>query len=102
MLYLLFYIELPLTNSSSPISKITQLRITCMLLPNTHKYSIANLDRRLSTPRTKYSPKPINTVPLYGLSLMKQVIGGMFPELAEIGFTDSRVGFTHYHVLLPY
>ncbi|OJJ07021.1 hypothetical protein ASPVEDRAFT_154944 [Aspergillus versicolor CBS 583.65] len=46
---------------------------------------------RLSTPRTKYSPNPINTVPLYGLSLMKQVIGGMFPELAEFGFTDSRL-----------
>ncbi|KAL4916508.1 FAD dependent oxidoreductase [Aspergillus aurantiobrunneus] len=46
---------------------------------------------RLSTPRTKYSANPINTVPLYGLSLMKQVIGGLFPELAEFGFTDSRL-----------
>lgn len=46
---------------------------------------------RISTPRTKYSPEPIDTVPLYGLELMKQVIGGLFPELAEIGFTDSRV-----------
>ncbi|KAF3027388.1 hypothetical protein E8E15_008192 [Penicillium rubens] len=46
---------------------------------------------RISTPRTKYSPEPINTVPLYGLGLMKQVIGGLFPELAEIGFTDSRL-----------
>ncbi|CAG8899629.1 unnamed protein product [Penicillium egyptiacum] len=45
---------------------------------------------RISTPRTKYSPEPINTVPLYGLELMKQVIGGLFPELAEVGFTDSR------------
>ncbi|CAP98823.1 Pc22g15350 [Penicillium rubens Wisconsin 54-1255] len=36
-------------------------------------------------------PEPINTVPLYGLGLMKQVIGGLFPELAEIGFTDSRL-----------
>lgn len=24
---------------------------------------------------------------------MKRVIGGLFPELTEIGFTDSRVGF---------
>ncbi|OQE75587.1 hypothetical protein PENNAL_c0073G09655 [Penicillium nalgiovense] len=46
---------------------------------------------RISTPRTKYSPEPINTVPLYGLELMKQVIGGLFPELADIGFTDSRL-----------
>jgi hypothetical protein len=46
---------------------------------------------RISTPRTKYSPEPINTVPLYGLDLMKQVIGGLFPELRDIGFTDSRV-----------
>lgn len=30
-------------------------------------------------------------MPLYGLELMKQVIGELFPELAEIGFTDSRV-----------
>ncbi|KAJ5111990.1 hypothetical protein N7532_000035 [Penicillium argentinense] len=46
---------------------------------------------RISTPRTKYSPEPINTVPLYGLQLMKRVIGGLFPELTEIGFTDSRL-----------
>ncbi|OGE50367.1 hypothetical protein PENARI_c017G11325 [Penicillium arizonense] len=48
-------------------------------------------DGRISTPRTKYSPEPINTVPLYGLDLMKQVIGGLFPELRDIGFTDSRL-----------
>lgn len=30
-------------------------------------------------------------MPLYGLQLMKRVIGGLFPELTEIGFTDSRV-----------
>lgn len=52
---------------------------------------ILNIYRRISTPRTKYSPEPINTVPLYGLELMKQVIGGLLPELTEIGFTDSRV-----------
>ncbi|KAJ5095638.1 hypothetical protein NUU61_004994 [Penicillium alfredii] len=46
---------------------------------------------RISTPRTKYSAEPINTVPLYGLQLMKRVIGGLFPELTEIGFTDSRL-----------
>ncbi|KAK5050880.1 hypothetical protein LTR84_003439 [Exophiala bonariae] len=48
-------------------------------------------DLRLSTPRTKYSTEPINTVPLYGLQLMKEVISEAFPELAEIGFTDSRL-----------
>lgn len=52
---------------------------------------IRNPFRRISTPRTKYSPEPINTVPLYGLQRMKRVIGGLFPELTEIGFTDSRV-----------
>ncbi|KAJ6171845.1 hypothetical protein N7470_000912 [Penicillium chermesinum] len=46
---------------------------------------------RISTPRTKYSSEPINTVPLYGLQRMKRVIGGLFPELKEIGFTDSRL-----------
>ncbi|OQD74928.1 hypothetical protein PENDEC_c009G00674 [Penicillium decumbens] len=46
---------------------------------------------RISTPRTKYSSNPIDTVPLYGLQLMKRVIGGLFPELTEIGFTDSRL-----------
>ncbi|CAG8207395.1 unnamed protein product [Penicillium salamii] len=46
---------------------------------------------RISTPRTKYSAEPIHTVPLYGLELMKEVIGGLFPELADIGFTDSRL-----------
>ncbi|QKX63017.1 uncharacterized protein TRUGW13939_10185 [Talaromyces rugulosus] len=48
-------------------------------------------DIRISTPRTKYSPQPIDTVPSYGLELMKNVIGGLFPELREIGFTDSRL-----------
>lgn len=51
--------------------------------------SQANL--RISTPRTKYSTDPIHTVPRYGLDLMKKVIGGLFPELTEIGFTDSRL-----------
>jgi sarcosine oxidase/L-pipecolate oxidase len=46
---------------------------------------------RVSTPRTRYTDNPINTVPLYGLKLMKEVIGQAFPELAEIGFTDSRL-----------
>jgi sarcosine oxidase/L-pipecolate oxidase len=46
---------------------------------------------RISTPRTRYSDEPINTVPLYGLQLMKEVISQAFPELAEIGLTDSRV-----------
>ena len=30
-------------------------------------------------------------MPLYGLQLMKKVIGELFPELKDIGFTDSRV-----------
>ncbi|KAI5461693.1 FAD dependent oxidoreductase [Mariannaea sp. PMI_226] len=48
-------------------------------------------DLRISTPRTKYSKNPINTVPLYGLSRMKEVIAQGFPELVEFGFTDSRL-----------
>ncbi|KAH8696216.1 FAD dependent oxidoreductase [Talaromyces proteolyticus] len=46
---------------------------------------------RISTPRTKYSKQPIDTVPLYGLSRMKEVIAQGFPELVEFGFTDSRL-----------
>ncbi|KAJ5362208.1 hypothetical protein N7541_003052 [Penicillium brevicompactum] len=46
---------------------------------------------RISTPRTKYSENPIDTVPIYGLSQMKEVIFDAFPELAEFGFTDSRL-----------
>ena len=49
--------------------------------------------RRISTPRTKYTKDPIDTVPMYGLSRMKKVIHQAFPELAEFGFTDSRVFF---------
>ncbi|KAM6509895.1 hypothetical protein FALCPG4_017530 [Fusarium falciforme] len=48
-------------------------------------------DLRISTPRTKYTEKRINTVPLYGLSRMKEVIAQAFPELTEFGFTDSRL-----------
>ncbi|KAI1619319.1 FAD dependent oxidoreductase [Exophiala viscosa] len=46
---------------------------------------------RVSTPRTKYTSEPITTVPLYGLKLVKEVIGKAFPELAEFGFTDTRL-----------
>lgn len=46
---------------------------------------------RISTPRTKYTKDPINTVPLYGLTQMKDVIAQALPELMEFGFTDSRV-----------
>ncbi|KAJ0352115.1 hypothetical protein COL154_012655 [Colletotrichum chrysophilum] len=46
---------------------------------------------RISTPRTKYTEKPIDTVPLYGLCRMKEVIAEAFPELVEFGFTDSRL-----------
>ncbi|KPM38583.1 hypothetical protein AK830_g8002 [Neonectria ditissima] len=46
---------------------------------------------RISTPRTKYTEQRINTVPLYGLSRMKEVIAQGFPELVEFGFTDSRL-----------
>lgn len=48
-------------------------------------------DMRLSTPRTKWSANPIHTVPSYGLERMKTVIGELFPELVDIGFTDSRL-----------
>ncbi|KAF4461055.1 sarcosine oxidase [Fusarium albosuccineum] len=48
-------------------------------------------DLRISTPRTKYTADRINTVPLYGLSRMKEVIAQGFPELVEFGFTDSRL-----------
>lgn len=57
-------------------------------------HTIAFLDvihSRISTPRTKYSTNPIDTVPLHGLNLIKEVIAEAFPELAEIGFTESRV-----------
>ncbi|KPM45240.1 hypothetical protein AK830_g1280 [Neonectria ditissima] len=46
---------------------------------------------RISTPRTKYSKDPINTVPLYGLFRMKEVVVQAFPELVEFGFSDSRL-----------
>ncbi|KAL0943099.1 sarcosine oxidase [Colletotrichum truncatum] len=46
---------------------------------------------RISTPRTRWSPNPIYTVPSYGLERMKNVIGELFPELTDIGFTDSRL-----------
>ncbi|KAJ5214943.1 hypothetical protein N7468_010622 [Penicillium chermesinum] len=46
---------------------------------------------RISTPRTKWSDNQINTVPLHPLSHMKRVIYDAFPELAEFGFTDSRL-----------
>ncbi|KAM0324311.1 hypothetical protein ACHAQA_008088 [Verticillium albo-atrum] len=46
---------------------------------------------RVSTPRTKYTKKPINTVPLYALSRVKAVLAEALPELAEFDFSDSRL-----------
>ncbi|KFX99697.1 hypothetical protein V490_01708 [Pseudogymnoascus sp. VKM F-3557] len=46
---------------------------------------------RISTPKTKYTKESINTVPLYGLKLMKEIIAQALPELVEFGFTDSRL-----------
>ncbi|KAJ5157919.1 uncharacterized protein N7482_009019 [Penicillium canariense] len=46
---------------------------------------------RISTPRTKYTKNPINTVPLYGLERMKAVIAKAFPELVEFGITESKL-----------
>jgi sarcosine oxidase / L-pipecolate oxidase len=46
---------------------------------------------RVSTPRTKYTTEPIQTVPLYGLSKIKEVIYEALPELREFAFTDSRL-----------
>lgn len=48
-------------------------------------------DRRVSIPKTKYTKKTTNTVPLYGLARMKKVIAEALPELAEFDFSDSRV-----------
>lgn len=60
-------------------------------LVRSRRLTRAIIGRRVSTPRTKYTEDTINTVPLYGLKLVKEVIGKAFPELAEFGFTDTRV-----------
>lgn len=82
--------------SSRTFVTIPQSRIckSCQNLISINKRQLThtfNPFSRISTPRTRYSDEPINTVPLYGLQLMKEVISQAFPELAEIGFTDSRV-----------
>ncbi|RVX67199.1 hypothetical protein B0A52_08633 [Exophiala mesophila] len=47
--------------------------------------------RRTSTPRTRDTELPISTVPLKGVEILKAIIAKAFPELAEIGFTDTRL-----------
>lgn len=42
-------------------------------------------------PWTDEAGKFVKTVPLYNIELQKQVISEIFPELAEFGFSDSRV-----------
>lgn len=59
----------------------------------THMYVLKLYPSRISTPRTRYSKNPIQTVPLHGLRGVKEVIAQAFPELAEFGFTESRVCF---------
>ncbi|KAF2165580.1 hypothetical protein M409DRAFT_66997 [Zasmidium cellare ATCC 36951] len=46
---------------------------------------------RVSMPWTDGADKFLKTVPKYNLDLQKQVIAEVFPELAEFGFTDSRL-----------
>ncbi|ETS84237.1 hypothetical protein PFICI_02262 [Pestalotiopsis fici W106-1] len=46
---------------------------------------------RISTPRTKYTENPIETVPIYGLALIKEQLKMAFPELNEFGFQESRL-----------
>ena len=77
---------------SSRISKTILLLPTCeSFVEDPDEGLTCALYSRISTPRTKYTSEPISTIPLYGLKLVKEVIGKAFPELAEFGFTDTRV-----------
>ena len=76
---------------SSPIFKTIPLNQICRYIIASLVALIAEFYSRISTPRTRYSKDPIKTVPLYGLSRMKEVIAEALPELAEFGFTESRV-----------
>ncbi|KAK4498599.1 hypothetical protein PRZ48_011258 [Zasmidium cellare] len=53
--------------------------------------SAANDIRRISVPCTSQTGDSEGTVPLESLKLMKEVIGYEFPELAELGFSESRL-----------
>ncbi|RSL78345.1 hypothetical protein CEP52_017639 [Fusarium oligoseptatum] len=46
---------------------------------------------RISTPRTAYSANPLKTVPLDGLTKLKAVVGQAFPELKELGLSDTKL-----------
>ncbi|ORY21109.1 FAD dependent oxidoreductase [Naematelia encephala] len=46
---------------------------------------------RLSVPRTKYSPDPIHNIPLHALENIKRIIRSIYPELAAIGITETRI-----------
>lgn len=76
---------------SSPTFKIIPRNQICKHYPGSSFRSKLITCNRISTPRTRYTEKPIDTVPLYGLCRMKEVIAQAFPELVEFGFTDSRV-----------
>ncbi|KAJ9647650.1 hypothetical protein H2204_000280, partial [Knufia peltigerae] len=95
------YIWLTLVDVQFPITKEGRLKFgfrgrkplpICELLiePGIDEQVLTVCTSRVSTPKTKYTHDPIKTVPLYGLQLVKEVIGKAFPELAEFGFTDFR------------
>ncbi|ORY24761.1 FAD dependent oxidoreductase [Naematelia encephala] len=47
--------------------------------------------KRQSVPKTKYTADKAVNLPKKAITLLKQVIGQIFPELTDIGITDTRM-----------
>ncbi|KUJ13712.1 FAD dependent oxidoreductase [Mollisia scopiformis] len=46
---------------------------------------------RLSVPRTKYTEEKAVNLPKKAISNLKELVGDMFPDLKEVGITDTRM-----------
>lgn len=72
----------------------TSYTIRSVSVPSEHSSVLVDKRRRISIPRTSHTHEGGASVPLESLRRMKEVIGQNFPELAELGFSESRVGLS--------
>lgn len=76
---------------SGPTSKHTQRRASEYLSTTSHNLGRLTDSRRISTPKTKYTPERAGLLPKRALAIMKHALGELFPDLKPIGIRDTRM-----------
>ncbi|RDW84777.1 FAD dependent oxidoreductase-4 [Coleophoma cylindrospora] len=57
----------------------------------TNFQSVPKTNKRISVPVTKYTAAKVENLPKMALKNLKQLVGEMFPDLAELGVSDTRL-----------